>query len=221
MLWGSYFVLFFNLITVCIDHITKWFSMLKRWKKRTYLKKTFRILGVGWICAFRWSLFISWLSTGTWEVIWCFCIEIMSCHLLCSKLLLTLPCDVAWGSVFFCQVSEPPWVSSTKGKELSMCGWKSVKDAEKGTVEMLGIGLQSSWGPQTRIALQIRRLFLYSCYQNGLFFQQQGLGKPEQSSPRRHDSWVFSKLCNHCQCFKLSNSSEFVCWLLMEKIKCV
>lgn len=101
MLWGSYFVLFFNLITVCIDHITKWFSMLKRWKKRTYLKKTFRILGVGWICAFRWRLFISWLSTGTWEVIWRFCIEIMSCHLLCSKLLLTLPCDVAWGSVFF------------------------------------------------------------------------------------------------------------------------
>lgn len=186
-------------------------------KKSTYLKKTFRILGVGWICAFRGSLFISWLSTGTWEVIWCFCIEIMSCHLLCSKLLLTLPCDVAWGSVFFLPGFWTPLAKQYQGQGIihvwmkigKRCRERHCGDARNRSSVIMGT-------PDTnRFANQ--KAFLYSCYQNGLFFQQQELGKPEQSSPRRHNSWVFSKLCNHCQCFKLSNSSEFVCWLLMEK----
>lgn len=168
---------------------------------------------------FQRSLFISWLYSGTWEVIWCFFFFFYWNHELLPALLQVTSNFATWCGLGlpFGLLGLDFLVQIIPRAGNSMCGWRSVKNAKKGT--------QPSWGPQTWTTLRIRRLF-YTLVIRMVYFSSSSSSRSSgiQRKVLQGDMTlgallpVFSKLCNHCRHFKLSNSSEFVRWLLMKKV---
>lgn len=80
------------------------------------------------------------------DAFFCFQLKTMSCPLLLSKWLSTLPLDMAWWFVLFCSVSGSPSLNSPQGRKLSTGKVKSGKNQQGWGDACVGRQPSQAWG---------------------------------------------------------------------------